>query len=194
MNSGNTAFSSIDGVLFDKSGTTLLKYPSGKEGEYTVHAGTIKIDDGAFKYAKGLTKLTIAENVKEVKGYSAYEGCTRLRHLVMPAELYHGETSEAFALERIDLTGDGGRYFSKDGVVFRRSYNGEIELYNCPQGYSGAYTVPADVNEISERAFMYREYWRILDGLYKNITSIRLLWNAPLIVKQFLKLHYCISL
>ena len=174
VNSGNTAFSSIDGVLFDKSGTTLLKYPSGKEGEYTVHAGTIKIDYGAFKYAKGLTKLTIAENVKEVKGYSAYEGCTRLRHLVMPAELYHGEISEAFALERIDLTGDGGHYFSKDGVVFRRWDNGEIDLYVCPQGYSGAYTVPADVNEISERAFMY----------CKNLTELRFEGKIPKIPSQ----------
>ena len=44
----NTNFKSIDGVLFDKNATTLLAYPGGKKGFYTIPAEVSAIGDWAF--------------------------------------------------------------------------------------------------------------------------------------------------
>lgn len=53
----NTKFNSVDGVLFNKDGTTLLEFPAGKAGVYTVPSGVTKIDDGAFYCCLKLTKV-----------------------------------------------------------------------------------------------------------------------------------------
>lgn len=45
---GNTGYMSIDGVLFDGSGTTLLAFPSGRTDSYAVPEGVVRIADGAF--------------------------------------------------------------------------------------------------------------------------------------------------
>lgn len=49
VDSNSNHFSARDGVLFDKAGTTLIKYPMGKtDAAYTVPDGVTTIADGAF--------------------------------------------------------------------------------------------------------------------------------------------------
>jgi hypothetical protein len=38
----NPAYSSKDGILFDKTGTELLAFPAGRQGEYAIPAGVTK--------------------------------------------------------------------------------------------------------------------------------------------------------
>ncbi len=53
----NPYFKTVDGVLFDKDGATLIAYPPGKKGsEYVVPNGVKTIDARAF-YRKGLKAL-----------------------------------------------------------------------------------------------------------------------------------------
>lgn len=61
----NPVFSSIDGVMFDKSGSTLIKYPKGrKETHYTIPEAVIEINKEAFEDCKNLKKI----NVDKKKG------------------------------------------------------------------------------------------------------------------------------
>lgn len=46
--SGNPGYMSIDGVLFDGSGSTLLLFPAGRRDMYVIPAGIKGIADGAF--------------------------------------------------------------------------------------------------------------------------------------------------
>ncbi|MCX6867415.1 MAG: leucine-rich repeat protein, partial [Verrucomicrobia bacterium] len=55
----NPAFSSVDGVLFNKSLTTLIAYPGGMAGSYTVPAHVSSINFGAFTGATGLLGITV---------------------------------------------------------------------------------------------------------------------------------------
>lgn len=48
VESGNTGYKSIDGVLFDGSGTTLLSFPGGRTDSYAVPEGVVRIAEGAF--------------------------------------------------------------------------------------------------------------------------------------------------
>ena len=96
---GNLYFASIDGVLFSKDGTTLIKYPAKRTidgqqpSEYTVPAGTVTIGDGAFQYAGydparmgTLNKIDIADSVETI-GNSAFEYCNGLLEITLPSNL-----------------------------------------------------------------------------------------------------------
>ena len=55
----NPAYSTLDGVLFDKLQTTLLQYPGGKASSYTVPNSITHIGDVAFGGCTTLTACTI---------------------------------------------------------------------------------------------------------------------------------------
>ncbi len=73
----NISYSSSDGVLFNKDQTTLLKYPFGKAGNYTVPEGVTSIEDYAFQYCSGLTGINIPDSVMSI-GKHAFQDCTAL--------------------------------------------------------------------------------------------------------------------
>lgn len=69
VDSENAFFSDLDGVLFDRDGSTLLVYPEGRLAEsYTVPDTVRSIDGSAFGYhCRYLQKLTILSNVTELE-------------------------------------------------------------------------------------------------------------------------------
>ena len=54
----NPAFSSIDGVLYDKTNTTIIQYPDGKVGAFTIPSTVISVGY-AFAYAVGVTAINV---------------------------------------------------------------------------------------------------------------------------------------
>lgn len=73
----NPNYSSVDGVLFDKTGTKLMLCPAGKKGDYQIPDGVKNIKSGAFTSCDGLMKVTIPSGVTGIGG-SVFEGCTNL--------------------------------------------------------------------------------------------------------------------
>ena len=72
----NSAYSSVDGVLFNKSQTTLIQYPAGKAGtSYTIPNSVTSIGDSAFSGCTSLTSVTIATSVTSI-GDEAFYDCT----------------------------------------------------------------------------------------------------------------------
>jgi len=81
---GNTAFSSVDGVLFDLAKTELLCYPSAKTGTaYTIPESVNKIGLAAFYTCVNLEEITIPETVTSIEG-SAFYYCTALKQMELP--------------------------------------------------------------------------------------------------------------
>jgi hypothetical protein len=74
VNSGNTAFSSQDGVLFYANKTTLVAYPGRKSGAYTIPSSVTAIGDSAFGFCSSLTSITIPNSVTTI-GNSAFLNC-----------------------------------------------------------------------------------------------------------------------
>jgi len=72
----NSFYSSVDGVLFNKSQTTLIQYPGGKAGSYTI-ANSVTSIGSAFYSCTSLTSVTIGNSVTNI-GSGAFEGCTNL--------------------------------------------------------------------------------------------------------------------
>jgi hypothetical protein len=73
----NTQYSSENGVLFDKSKTTLVCYPAGKAGSYIIPSSVTTIDRYAFGSCSGLTTVTIPSSVTTI-GNGAFWYCDGL--------------------------------------------------------------------------------------------------------------------
>ena len=82
----NSFYSSVDGVLFDKSQSTLIEFPNGQGGSYAVPGSVTSIGDFAFKTCIYLTNVTIADTVTNI-GTNAFGDCRDLSSVRIPGSV-----------------------------------------------------------------------------------------------------------
>ena len=83
----NTAFSSEEGVLFNKDKTILIQYPTGNtRTEYKIPDSVTSIGDGVFDGCTNLTSITIPEGVTTI-GESAFYQCINLSSIKIPSSV-----------------------------------------------------------------------------------------------------------
>jgi len=84
VDTANTAYSSQDGVLYNKAKTTLIQYPKGKTSvSFTIPNSVTSIGVGAFWNCTSLTSVTIPNSVTSI-GLQAFSGCTSLASVTIP--------------------------------------------------------------------------------------------------------------
>ncbi|MDR0603270.1 MAG: leucine-rich repeat protein [Bacteroidales bacterium] len=83
VDANNPAYSSVDGVLFNKNQTLLHSYPGGKIGSYTIPNTVTIIGDDAFRYCSGLTSVTIPNSVTDIWGMGTFEYCINLISVII---------------------------------------------------------------------------------------------------------------
>lgn len=129
VESGNTNYSSIDGVLFNKEQTVLINYPASKMGAYAIPNSVMSIGDGAFGNCTGLVSVAIPNSVTTI-GEGAFWNS---RNLIS-----------------INVAADNTHYSSEDGVLFDKD---KSVLIWYPRGRQGAYTIPDSVTYVKHGAF-----------------------------------------
>ena len=82
VESGHAYYTVADGVLFNKSRSTLVAYPGGKTGAYTVPNTVTLIDSHAFSECNTLTAVTIPTSVKTI-GFNAFALCKGLTKVTL---------------------------------------------------------------------------------------------------------------
>ena len=89
VSDNNRNYSSIDGVLFNKDKTEIIKYPEGKESKsYKIPNSVTSIVYGAFRNCSSLTNITIPDSVTSIGNY-AFASCSSLTNIT-----YNGTQSQ----------------------------------------------------------------------------------------------------
>jgi BspA type Leucine rich repeat region (6 copies)/Concanavalin A-like lectin/glucanases superfamily len=152
VDAANPAYSSADGVLFDKNLTMLLKCPVSRSGDYVIPDGVTWISTYAFDQCSGLTSVIIPDGVINIE-FGAFGGCAGLTNVTVPASVT-SIANEPFVnchhLQSIAVDANNPAYCSVDGVLFDKNHTTLIQF---PGGKAGKYTVLAGVTTIIRGAF-----------------------------------------
>ncbi len=80
----NENYKSVDGVLYTKDGTRLLKYGAARADEsFTLPYTVEKIDDNAFEYSANLKTVNLTSNISYIPS-SCFDYCTNLTSVIIP--------------------------------------------------------------------------------------------------------------
>ena len=102
VDAANPAYSSENGVLFNKDKTTLLRYPAAKPGAtYTVPKSVTCIGENAFGQCTALKELTLSENVSKIESY-AFEDFAAITKMTVLATVPPTAETSAFKYFNLD--------------------------------------------------------------------------------------------
>jgi hypothetical protein len=125
----NLYYTSVGGVLFDISQTTLIQYPPALAGNYSIPSGVAGIGAGAFRGCVNFTTETIPAGVTNI-GDAAFDECINLTAFtVAPGNSF---------------------YSSAGGVLFDLN---QATLIQYPAALAGNYAIPSTVTSIGDYAF-----------------------------------------
>jgi hypothetical protein len=79
----NTVYASIDGILYNKAKTQLIKAPLGISGVVTISEGVTSIDGYAFDGCGNITSIFIPTTITSIE-YGAFRDCTGLTSIIIP--------------------------------------------------------------------------------------------------------------
>jgi hypothetical protein len=180
VDAGNSNYSSVDGVLFNKLQTLLVQYSAGiLDNSYIIPENVTSIGDDAFSRCTNLTSITIPDSVTSIGDYAFY-ACTSLTSITISdsvtsigdyafyectnltsVTIGNSVTSigeRAFnnissSLTSITVDAGNSNYSSVDGVLFNKL---QTLLVRYPAGIlDNSYIIPDNVTSIGERAFDY---------------------------------------
>lgn len=174
----NPWFRSVDGVLFNADGTTLLLYPAGrKEASYTVPEGVAELARNAFEKARFtavqlpdslrtirfsafgttmLTRLDIPEGVTLMESY-ALQSSYKLEEVSLPRSLNlnAGIFSGCINLQNVRIDADHPYLVLEENCLYNRE-SGKLLWYN-PTDMRESLTLPAGIRIIGEASVRNRQ-------------------------------------
>lgn len=173
VDSNNKYFTSVDGILFDKDSTRLIKYPENRDGSsYEVPNTVNTIDANAFGSCKNLQAIVIADSVEEI-GDSAFYG-SKLKTINLGGGITNISNKPfygALNLTNINVITENDKYESENGILFNK---GKTILIKYPPAIINGevYEIPNTVVEIGPQSF-YRSQIKnvIIPSSVKKIGS-----------------------
>ena len=153
----NPKFSSVDGVLYNKDKTVLVKFPSLKDAStWSVPKNITEIASYAISGVSTLTKLLIPEGVIKV-GRDIVSDAANLTEISIPSTVTVIEAPESLGwncpkLTSINVASTNSNFSSVDGVFFNKD---KTILLRFPNGkVADLYVIPAPVRIIGSYAFL----------------------------------------
>ncbi len=125
----NTLFKSVGGALYNNDGTTLIQYPCGLAGAFTVPSGVTTIAAHAFSESPVLTRVTFSDTVTSINNNCAF-GATSITDYIVDAS--------------------NSVYSSLNGVIYNKD---QSTLLLAPKGIAGAFIIPNTVTELADGSF-----------------------------------------
>lgn len=119
----NMAFSSIDGVLFNKEKTRLITFPEGKSGSYEIPNGVTTIDALAFINCNSFTSVLIPDSVESIDE-NIFSVCKSLQNI-------------SVSLTNSIFSSVDGVLFNKDSTLLLIYPNAKGGHYEIQEGVLG---------------------------------------------------------
>ena len=82
----NKRYIADNGVLYSKNKTRLIRYPTGRRGEYSIASGTLAIGAFAFADCEHLSAVHIPTSVTTIGGSAFYRCCT-IKEIALPPSI-----------------------------------------------------------------------------------------------------------
>lgn len=134
VNNGNRTYSSVDGILYNKDMSQLLRCPPGKKNSITVPDGVTIISAYAFYNCSYLNSITIPQSVTRISApddsIATFRNCKNLTEIIVDDK--------------------NKEYYSIDGILYKNSFN---FLEVCPEGKEGNIIIPEGILSINYSAF-----------------------------------------
>ena len=173
VSEGNQAYSSVDGVLYNKDQTTLISCPPMKENvilpaalktiqsyafrncnalnEIAIPTGVETIEPYAFYSCRNLTNIILPDSLKTIVSY-AFDDCDAMQEVIIPAGVTSINAQAWYscdALESICVSENNQNYSSADGILYNKD---QTELILCPPKKESV-TLPGTLKTINSYAF-----------------------------------------
>lgn len=128
VNSDNSYYTSIDGVLYSKDKSTLKMFPIGRTGSYSIPTNVSSVGLMAFKY-------------------------TNIEELTIPNSLYNFDDDflgDCTKLTSIKVSDSNSMYSSLNGILYNKS---QTAIVRYPVGKKGNVTIDKNIVSIQANAF-----------------------------------------
>ncbi|MDD3267565.1 MAG: leucine-rich repeat protein, partial [Burkholderiales bacterium] len=168
VNNNNYNYISVDGVLFNKLKTQIIKYPEAKAREnesYTISNSVTSIGDYAFSCCTNLKSITIPNSVTSI-GKNAISRCSSLTSITIPNSVTSigiGAFENSYSLTSIaipnSITSIGSYAFNGCSSLISITIPngvpsiGDVAFFGCRSLTS--ITIPNSVTSIGDNAFKY---------------------------------------
>ena len=148
----NAVYSSWNGMLLTKDGTTLIQ---GVNGDVTIPPGVTSIDARAFYNCNGLTRVVIPNSVTDIGNY-AFNACSNLGDVWMPKHLEGKLSANVFA----NCGNATLNYYDKAYTVTFRTEEGVVEQRQCPDGVE----IGSLPSTPTHTGYAFEGWWTAADG------------------------------
>jgi len=127
----NKIYKAIDGVLYTKDLTKILKYPDNKKGtSFNIPSSVLYIKSGCFWVNDNIQKISFPSSVNELDIF-CFGGLEELKEITVDK--------------------DNKNFASKEGILFNKDFT---TLIYYPEGRDGQYyTIPSTVTKIAPFSF-----------------------------------------
>ena len=149
----NTAYSSQDGILYNKEQTKFIHIPKKIQGSVTIPNGVTSIGSYAFEYCSGLTSITIGNGVTSIGSYAFYN-CSGLTSITIGnsvTSIGNDAFRNCIGLTSIYYTGDIASWCGISGLRYIMSSS--RTLYIDGKKVEGELIIPEGVTSIGSGAF-----------------------------------------
>lgn len=143
VDKNNANFSSLEGVLFDKNQTTLIKCPTNKQGSYQIPSAVKKIASNAFS-SRVLNLINIPASVDLIESGAI-----------------------GFCNASVIVDQSSAKYSSADGVLYNKN---KSEILFCPSSKKGTFSIPETVIRIGSESFAGANISSVV--IPRSVTSI----------------------
>ena len=150
---GNQNFVSVNGVLYDKDKTAIIRYPARKKDKnYNILNSVRFVHNNAFEDCTNLTSITIPNSVTGISS-NAFSGCS-IKSITIPnsvTNIYSSTFDGCISLTAINVATGNRYYVSVNGVLYNKD---KTTIIRYPEGKKDkSYSILDSVTSIESDAF-----------------------------------------